>query len=144
MLKGGYTFASDLLHRQRKKRNTRNSMTHIAPLKEEAINCSGMCGMTMCVVHSYDEYSNHGGCYSSSLRGLRGWGPGCGTLKAGYQGVGGGSTLNSWAPSLVGETARTTPTLLHGRVGSRLKWGFKSMQTEPRGSEFQWGMSFFF
>ena len=58
--------------------------------------------------------------------------------------MGGGWTLSSWAPSLVGETARTTPTLLHGRVGSRLKWGFKSMQTEPRGSEFQWGMSFFF
>ena len=58
--------------------------------------------------------------------------------------MGGGWTLNPWAPSLVGETARTTPTLLHGRVGSRLKWGFKSTQTEPRGSQFQWGMSFFF
>lgn len=33
--------------------------------------------------------------------------------------------------SLVGEIARTTLTLPHGRVGSRLKWGLRSVQTRP-------------
>lgn len=45
-----------------------------------------------------------------------------------------------WAPGLLmGETARTTPILLHGSMGCRLKSGQRSVQTGPRGSEFQLG-----
>lgn len=70
--------------------------------------------------------------------GSEGEGCDCGTLKVRIPRDGWWS-LRSWPPSLVGERAGTTPTLLHGRVGSRLKWGLRDVQTGPRGSEFQWG-----